>query len=160
MRDTVDLLDHRSPLLVEQRLAVLVARLALERPRPAELLPGLHVLALQHRDQLLPLDRLTAPHPEPRQSILRTQPQRRSRPLRDALGLLDLQLVVSACERLRRSRGLEPVVARPRSVRAVSDLDHDLRQRQHSGSGSSSCTELMVRSVARHPDGVRLVWCD
>ena len=72
VRDTVDLLDHRSPLLVEQRLAVLVARLALERPRPAELLRGVHVLALQHRDQVVPLDRLTAPHPEPRQRILRT----------------------------------------------------------------------------------------
>jgi|SRR5450755_3798159 len=105
MGDTVDLLDHQSPLLVEQRLAVLVARLALERPRPAELLPGLHMLTLQHRDQLLALDRVTTPHPEPRQSILRTQPQRRSRPLRDALGLLRLKLVVGPRERLRRSRG-------------------------------------------------------
>jgi hypothetical protein len=64
--------------------------------------------------------------------------------LRDALGLLGLQLVVGPRERLRRCRGLEPVVARPRRVGAVTDFDYDLRQRQHSGFGSSAQNELMV----------------
>ena len=105
---------------------MLVARLALERARAAQLLPGVDVLPLERGDQIVALDRLAAPHPELSQRVVGAQPQRRRAPLRAALEPLLGELVVAAGERLRRGLELQAVVARPRGVGAVADLDHDL----------------------------------
>ena len=64
VRDPGHPLDHRTAPVVEKHLATLVARLALERPRAAQLLAGPDVLPLQYGDQIVPLDRLAAPHAE------------------------------------------------------------------------------------------------
>ncbi len=138
---------------------MLVARLALERARAAQLLPAVDVLPLERGDQIVALDRLAAPDPELSQRGVGAQPQRRRAPLRAALETLLGELVVTAGERLRRGLELEAVVTGPRGVGTVADLDHDLRQRQHRRT-SSLLSELIGRSVPGGPDGVRLVWCD
>ena len=129
---------------------MLVARLALERARAAQLLPGVDVLPLQHGDQIVALDRLTAPHAEPRQRVVGAQPQRRGASLGAPVERVLGELVVAARERLRRRLELEAVVAGPRRVGAVADLDHDLRQRQHRRR-SSSCSGLIGAECGRSP---------
>ena len=148
VRDPSDLLDHRPALVVAKPLAVLVARPALQQARAAQLLTGLNVLPLQHGDQIVALDRLPAPHAELSQRVIETQPQHGGAPARAPLKTLLRELVIAACERLRRRLQLQAIVARPRRVGTVPDLDHDLRQRQHRFR-SSSVTELMGRSVPR-----------
>ena len=88
MRDAGHPLDHGPAVVVEERLAVLVARLALERARAAQLLPAVDVLPLERGDQIVALDRLAAPHAELRQRVVGAQPQRRRASLRAALETL------------------------------------------------------------------------
>ena len=159
VRDTAHPLDHATAIVVEERPAALVARLALERARATQLLPAVDMLPLERGDQIVALDRLAAPHPELNQRGVGAQPQRRRPPLRAALETLLGELVVTAGERLRRRLELKAVVTGPRGVGAVADLDHDLRQRQHQRA-SSSGNGLTGGSVASYPDAVRLVWCD
>ena len=47
--------------------------------------PVSHMLPLQHRDQIVALDRLTAPHAELRERVIGAEPQRRGGPLGAAL---------------------------------------------------------------------------
>jgi hypothetical protein len=155
VRDPGHLLDYRPALVVEKHLAVLVTRFALEHARTAELLAGLRMLPLQHGNQLIALDRAAAPHPELRERVVRAEPQRRGASPGAALETLWRQLVIAAHEPLRSRVQLEAIVARPRRIGAVPHLDHDLGQRQQRS--SSSHNELMGRSVAGDPDGVRLV---
>ena len=116
VRDPSDLLDHRPAPVVAKPLAVLVARPALQQARAAQLLTGLNVLPLQHGDQIVALDRLPAPHAELSQRVIETQPQHRGAPARAPLKTLLRELVIAACERLRRRLQLQAIVARPRRV--------------------------------------------
>lgn len=75
MRDPRHPLHHRPPLLICGHHATLVSRnLAFERARAAELLPGLDMLALQHCDQIIAIDRLTPPHAELRECLVGAEP--------------------------------------------------------------------------------------
>ena len=76
MRHPGHLLHHWTAVLVDARLAVLVTRLALEHARPAQLLAGSNVLALQHRDQLIAPDHPAAVHAELGQRVVGAEPQR------------------------------------------------------------------------------------
>jgi hypothetical protein len=143
MRHAGHLLDHGPALVVEKRLAVLVARLTLQRPRTAQLLAGPDVLSLKRRDQIVTLDRLPAAHAKLRHRGIGAQPQRRG-PFGAALDTLLGELVVAAGERLRRGLQLQAVVAGAGGVGAVADLDHNFRQRQH-----AVCSSLRSGLIGR-----------
>jgi hypothetical protein len=71
-------LNHRAAVIINERLALLIARLALERARAAKLLAALDVLALQDGDQIIAVDRLPTAHAELGQRVIGPEPQRRS----------------------------------------------------------------------------------
>ena len=113
-------------------------------------------------DQIIALDRLAAPHPELREGLIGTEPQRGAA-FRDGLEPVGCELIVGAHECLRSRFQLQAVIARPRRVGAVTDLDHHLGERQHDAR-SSSINELTAsqrgRRTGRSVTPVRLVWCD
>ena len=151
VRDPGHPLDHRPAVVVDERLALLVARLALEHSRPAQLLAGLDVLPLQHRDQIVPLDRLsraaprTAPAPRRRRATTTTShAQGGARDPRPRAG--------SRCGRTPpappRARGDS---RRPAPRRRGCRPRPRLSTASAQACRSSSCTELMAAEGGR-PD--------